>query len=188
MFGTSRRPALGNCHPSGSPWDEETLAFIAKHDRLSVAITHLDRVFSDGRIGRGHNHNAVWDVTGIGFLDYSWLQHVHVTIEFGHVDGFGIVILSYQLEQTFQGEPVHVPTLNVVLRNDNKGAQQALIECHRDALLSGRSTSQFGFWHDPLHSDWIERRDGFPYSGRFPIIPTAFMNDPYVPNRACRSR
>ena len=94
MFGSKSRPKVGRCHPGGSPWDEETIAFIATTPRLIIQIAHVEQRFMAGSIW---GTDPSYKVIASGVLSCP-IQHVTCTISFEGLpnnEGYGLVTLDY---------------------------------------------------------------------------------------------
>jgi len=173
MFKRSSISSPPECHPTGSPWDERTLEFVAISERFAIDITHVERRVVNGNMPKTGPFLRSYEVVANGLLECPH-QHVHVTIEFdSQLDSVGVAILTHISEFLYGKDEVNIPLMRVLLRDDKELAREAIVDAHRNAIICNRVTSEFAVWRGSLGSDWVERKNGFPWGARFSLVASA---------------
>jgi hypothetical protein len=153
---------LLDCRSNGSPWDNETIAFLSTGAPLIVRVSYVERRFSAGEPPDGAAEDA-YRISASGFLQCP-VQHVHAQIDFSdRVEGYGLAFLTRTPARRVGGEIVTVPFLRIFLQKKDHVAQMGLVEAHRDALRSGVATSDFAIWHAPVPAGWFRRESESVY-------------------------
>lgn len=104
--GAEKPPAAAD--PGGDPWDQKTLEWFTKLDRISLRITHMERRYKAGPGAPwGVNYYGNPETIATGFLNEA-PQHVHVEIEFKNASPeFGGAYLTYQMDVDHTSGPIN---------------------------------------------------------------------------------
>ena len=141
--------------PGGDPWDQKTLEWLTKLDRISLRVTHIERRYMAGPKApwgiRGHSNP---ETIATGFLNEA-PQHVHVEIEFRDASpDFGSAFLTYQMDVDYASGPINMPVLKISVLDTDHAIETGLLEGLRDAVAAGESVAQARIWTEPADSRW----------------------------------
>lgn len=141
--------------PKGDPWDQKTLEWFIKLDRISLRITHMERRYKAGPGAPwGTRNYGNPETIATGFLNEA-PQHVHVEIEF--VDkgpDFGSAYLTYQMDVDHEAGQVNLPVLKISVLDADHAIKTGLLESLRDAIAAGESVAQARIWAKPTEGRW----------------------------------
>ncbi|MHA6692475.1 hypothetical protein [Devosia sp. A449] len=141
--------------PGGDPWDQKTLEWFTKLDRISLRITHIERRYKAGP-------GAPWGVKdygnpetiATGFLNEA-PQHVHIEIEFKDASPeFGSAYLTYQMDVDHTSGPINMPVMKISVLDTDHAIKTGLLESLRDAVSAGESVAQARIWATPTEGRW----------------------------------
>lgn len=165
MIFSGKKPSVETpppaARPGGDPWDQKTLDWLTKLDRISLRITHIERRYKAGPgapWGRGDYGNP--ETIATGFLNEA-PQHVHVEIEFRETAAeFGTAYLTYQMDVDHPSGPVNMPVLKVSVLDPDHAIRTGLLESLRDAVAAGESVAQARIWATPTDGCWATVEGG----------------------------
>jgi len=126
-------------------WDDKTVEWIAKSERLNVKVTHITKTISLGDMGNifPSEDTTDWEVHGI----MTYPKFIPVTITFTKDEGeFGGFSYNRSDTNIFNKRKINLPRLEVWLSDKNEQKALLLNDALRDAISSGRKYAGVRFF------------------------------------------